>query len=158
MSAAEVLLLAFMIGVVSGLRSFTAPAIVSWAAYRGWFHLSGTHFSFMSSIAAVIILFLLAIGELIADPLPSTPSRTRPIGLIARIILGGLCGAILATVGGQSPSFGSLLGAAGGVAGAFAGRSLRVGLVQRLKVRDFIIALLEDAVAIAGGFLIVSRF
>jgi uncharacterized membrane protein len=31
-------------------------------------------------------------------------------------------------------------------------------LVRALKVPDFVIALAEDAVAIAGGLLIVSRF
>ena len=30
-----VLLLALLIGVVAGLRTFTAPAAVSWAAYLG---------------------------------------------------------------------------------------------------------------------------
>ena len=36
MAPSEVLLLAFLIGVVCGLRSLTAPAVVAWAAHRGW--------------------------------------------------------------------------------------------------------------------------
>lgn len=43
-------------------------------------------------------------------------------------------------------------------AGAFAGYEVRKRLVRALKVPDFLIALLEDAVAIGGGLLIVSRF
>jgi uncharacterized membrane protein len=44
------------------------------------------------------------------------------------------------------------------VAGAFAGYEVRMRLVRALKVPDFVIAILEDAVAIGGGLFIVSRF
>ena len=37
-----VALLALLIGVVAGLRTFTAPAAVSWAAHLGWLPLGGT--------------------------------------------------------------------------------------------------------------------
>ncbi len=37
-----VLLLALLIGVVAGLRSLTAPAVVAWAAFLGWIDLHGT--------------------------------------------------------------------------------------------------------------------
>jgi uncharacterized membrane protein len=60
--------------------------------------------------------------------------------------------------GAQSIALGVVLGAVGGVAGAFAGYEVRTRLVRALKVPDFVIALLEDAAAIAGGLLIVSRF
>jgi uncharacterized membrane protein len=60
--------------------------------------------------------------------------------------------------GTQSIAFGAVLGVAGGIGGAFAGYKVRTGLVKALKVPDLVIALLEDAVAIAGGFFIVSRF
>jgi uncharacterized membrane protein len=56
----------------------------------------------MGSTVAVIIFTLLAVVELVADQLPSTPSRTAPPGLIARIVLGGLSGAGLA-LSGRSP-------------------------------------------------------
>jgi uncharacterized membrane protein len=46
----------------------------------------------------------------------------------------------------------------GGVAGGFGGYQVRVRLVKALKVPDLVIALLEDAVAIGGGLLIVTRF
>ena len=36
-----VLLLALGIGVIAGLRSFTAPAVVAWAAYLRWINLTG---------------------------------------------------------------------------------------------------------------------
>jgi uncharacterized membrane protein len=158
MNPSEVLLLAFLIGIVAGLRSLTAPAVVAWAAHRNWLNLHNTSLSFMGSTAAVVIFILLALVELVADQLPSTPSRTKPPGLIARIVLGGLSGACVTLAGAQSMVLGALLGAIGGVAGAFAGYEVRTRLVRALQVPDLVIAVLEDAVAIGGGLLIVSRF
>jgi uncharacterized membrane protein len=158
MSASEVLLLAFLIGVVAGLRSLTAPAVLAWAAHRNWLSLHNTPLSFMASTAAVVIFFLLAAGELVADQLPSTPSRTKPPGLIARILLGGLSGAGVAAGGMQSMAVGAVLGIAGALMGTYGGHAARTGLVRALQVPDFVIAFLEDVVAIGGGLFIVSRF
>lgn len=158
MNPSEVLLLAFLIGVVSGLRSLTAPAVVAWAAHRNWLNLQNTSLSFMGSTVALILFGLLAVVELVADQLPSTPSRLKPPGLIARIVLGGLSGSALAVAGGQSLAIGAGLGAAGGIAGAFGGYQVRTGLVRALKVPDIVIALLEDAAAVGGGLFLVSRF
>jgi uncharacterized membrane protein len=154
----QVLPLAFLIGVVAGLRSMTAPAVVAWAAHLDWLDLHNTPLSFMGSTAAVVVFTLGALGELFADKLPSAPSRTRPAGLIGRILLGGLAGAAVSASGSQSISLGAVLGAAGGIAGAFGGYEVRTRLVRALKVPDFVVAGLEDAVAIGGGLLIVSRF
>src|SRR4029453_7872132 len=150
--------LAFLIGVVAGSRSLTAPAVVAWAAHRNWIDLHSSPLSFMGSTAAVVVFTLGAVGELIADKLPSTPSRLKPTGFIARIVLGGLSGAAVAASTSQSMALGAVLGAAGGIAGAFVGYELRTRLVRALGAPDFLIAGLEDAVAIGGGLLIVSRF
>jgi uncharacterized membrane protein len=151
-------LLAFLIGVVAGLRTFTAPAVVAWAAHRHWLDLHSSALALMGSTAAVAIFTLLALGELIVDKRPSTPNRTGLPGLIGRGLFGGLSGAIVAASGAQSIALGGGLGATGGIAGAFAGYEVRTRLVRALEVPDFIIALPEDAVAIGGGLLIVSRF
>ena len=158
MSPSTVLLLAFAIGVVAGLRALTAPAAVAWAAHRQWFNLHNTSLGFMGSTAAVIIFTLLAIAELITDQLPSTPSRTAPVGLIVRFITGGLSGAAITLAGQQSVIFGVLLGGIGGIVGAFVGYQARTRLVKALKVPDFVIAVLEDVVAIGAGLFIVTRF
>ena len=115
------LLLAFLIGVIAGLRSLTAPAAVAWGAGRHWLNLQGTPFAFMGSTAAVAVFTLLAIGELIADKLPSTPNRTSVPGLGTRVVMGALSGAAIASAGGQSFVLGAVLGAAGGIAGTYAG-------------------------------------
>jgi uncharacterized membrane protein len=140
------------------MRSLTAPAVVAWAAHRNWLNLHNTPLSFMSYTAAVVIFTVLAVVELVADKLPFTPSRLKPPGLIARIVLGGVSGAGVAVSGAQSIVLGVVLGVAGGIAGAFAGYKLRTSLVKALKVPDSVIAVLEDVVAIGGGLLIVSRF
>ena len=158
MAPTLILLLAFLIGIVCGLRSLTAPAVVAWAAHRGWIQLNAAPLHFLGSTAAVAVFTLFAVVELFADKLPAAPSRTAPPGLIARIGLGALSGAALAAAGAQSIAFGAVLGAAGGVAGAFGGYQVRTRLVKALKVPDFVIAILEDAVAIGAGFFIVSRF
>ena len=158
MSPFHALLIAFLIGIVCGLRSLTAPAAVAWAAHAGWLNLNRTPLSVMGSTAAVAIFTVLAIGELVADKLPSTPSRTAPPGLIARIVLGGLSGACVAAAGIQSITVGSCLGVAGGLTGTFAGYQARTGLVRALNVPDLVIALLEDALAIGGSLFLVSRF
>jgi uncharacterized membrane protein len=156
MNPSEVLLLAFLIGVIAGLRTLTAPAAVAWGANRHWLTLHSP-FAWMASTVAVIVFAVLALGELIGDKLPSTPNRTALPGLIGRSVSSGLSGAAVAAAGAQSIALGAVCGVAGGIAGAFAGYGVRTRLVRALKVPDFVIALLEDAVAIAGGLFIVSR-
>jgi uncharacterized membrane protein len=158
MSASEVLLLAFLLGVVAGLRSLTAPAVLAWAAHRNWLNLHNSPLSFMTSTAAMVIFLVLAVVELIADQLPSTPSRTAPPGLIARIVLGGLSGAGIAVAGSQSLVLGAVLGMGGALIGTFGGYQARMRLVKVLKVPDLVIAILEDIVAMGGGLFVVSRF
>jgi uncharacterized membrane protein len=152
------LLLAFAIGVVAGLRSLTAPAVVAWAAHLGWLNLHGSPLAFMGSAWAVGIFTLLALVELVADQLPTTPARTAAVGLTARIVMGALTGACLGVAGGASLLLCALLGAIGGIAGAFGGYQARVGLVRALGVPDFVVAVLEDLVAIGLGLIIASRF
>ena len=48
-----VLLLALGIGVIAGLRSFTAPAVVAWAAYLQWINLTGRWDSWVGLLITV---------------------------------------------------------------------------------------------------------
>jgi uncharacterized membrane protein len=158
MSSSLALLLAFLIGVVCGLRSLTAPATVAGAGLQHWINLDRTPLHFMATTPVFLIFAVAAVAELVADQLPRAPSRTAPPGLIARIGLGALCGASLALAGGQSVAIGAALGAAGGICGAFGGYQARTRLVRALQVPDFVIATLEDALAIGAGLFLVSRF
>lgn len=157
MNADLVLFSAFGIGVVAGLRSLTAPAAVSWAAYLGWLNLQGSPLAFMGSIVTVVISSLLAAGELGADLSPRIPRRTAPGPLAGRLLMGGLCGACLCASAAQSLSFGAVLGATGGLIGAFAGYELRKRLVAGWNIRDVFVALTEDAIAIGLACFLVTR-
>ncbi len=148
---------AFLIGFASGLRSIMPLAAVSWAARLGWLHLENTWLAFFGFKAAPYILSLAAIGELIADKLPKTPSRKAPLGFVTRIVTGALCGAALGATG-EAITGGLLAGVAGAVAGTLGGYEFRARLVRATGGKDLPIALLEDAIAICGSFLIVSRF
>ena len=158
MNSSLVLALAFCIGIIAGLRSFTAPAVVCWAAHLAWINLHGSHLAFMGSIVAVVIFTIFALAELTADKLPTTPSRTTPMPLTFRVITGALSGAALGIAGSQSVALAAVLGGVGAIAGAFGGYQVRHKLVTSLHVRDYGVAVLEDLVAIGGGLLIVSRF
>ena len=152
-----VFVFAIGIGIVAGLRSLTAPAVVAWAAHLGWLNLHGSPLAFIGSTTAVAIFSLLAIGELVADKLPNTPKRTAIVPLLARIVLGGLCGACLCAAAGKSLLAGALLGGIGGVIGAFSGYETRKRLVNSLHIKDLFVAICEDLVAIILAFFLVSR-
>jgi len=143
------------LGLSSGLRTFTAPAVVCWAAYLGRLNLHGTPLAFLGSTAALVIFTLLALGEYVYDLSPKARSRIDPGSLIARIISGGLCGACLFVSAGQSWIAGALLGGIGAVIGAFAGYHARKRLVQGLKIKDAMIAIPEDLLAIGLAYLLV---
>ena len=152
-----VLFSAFGIGVVAGLRSLTAPAVVSWAAYLGWLNLEESPLAFMGSIFTVWIASLLALGELGADLSPRIPRRTAAGPLAGRLLMGGFCGACLTAAAGQLHSVGALLGAFGALIGAFAGYELRRRLVAGWNIRDVFVALTEDAMAIGLAAFLVTR-
>jgi uncharacterized membrane protein len=156
MNPSPILVLAFGLGVVAGLRSVTAPAIVSWAARLGALHLEGTPLAFLAVSWVPYVLTGLMLGELVADKLPRTPARTEPGPFIGRILTGGLSGAGLAAGAGQSLVAGVLAGALGAVAGTLGGYRARTGLVRALGWPDYVVALIEDVVAIGGAIAMVS--
>src|SRR5215470_10663034 len=116
MNTAVVLALALCIGLINGLRSFTAPAVVSWAAYLKWIDLRHSYLGFLGSAAAAYVLAALAVGELVFDKLPGTANRTAALGLTARLVLGAMSGVALCIAGNRSLALGAVLGGIGGVA------------------------------------------
>jgi uncharacterized membrane protein len=104
--------LAFLIGVIAGLRSLTAPAVLSWAASPGWLHLENTGLAFLAYARTRYLLSVLAVVELVADKLPKTPSRKAPASFAARLVTGGLCGAAFGAA--SPPLIGEVLAGVGG--------------------------------------------
>jgi len=147
-------LCAFLIAVVAGLRAMMAPAAVSWAAYAGWISLEGTFLAFLGHPYAPWILTLLAIGELIADQLPRTPSRKVPVQFGTRLLMGAVCGIALTLVSGQW-LIGLVLGVSGAVAGTLGGHAARASLARRFG-RDLPAALIEDGVALVLALLVLA--
>jgi uncharacterized membrane protein len=151
----SILVSAFLVGIIAGLRALMAPTVVSWAAGLGWLPLEGSGLMFLTHPATRYILSVLALGELVNDKLPTTPSRKVPPQFIARIVTGAFSGAAVGA-SRQVLIGGLIAGALGAVAGTLAGSEFRMRLVKAAGGKDLPIALLEDAIAIVGGLLIVS--
>ena len=128
-----VYLAALLIGVICGLRTFTGPAAVSWAARLGWLPVGDSWAAFMGYAYTPYIWTVLALVELVTDQLPQTPSRKVPVQFGARLVFGGFSGAVIGTFGGAELR--------GRLATAFG--------------KDMPAALIEDAIAVGGAFLIV---
>ena len=85
MSHFYVLLLALGIGVIAGLRSMTAPAVISWAAALHWINLNGTWASWVGNWITVGIFTALALGPIeLASCCPalSTPDAEPASGSV----------------------------------------------------------------------------
>ncbi|MDK1386476.1 DUF4126 domain-containing protein [Sinorhizobium sp. 8-89] len=148
------LILALLIGVIAGLRAMTAPAAVAWAAWLGWFDVSSSSLAFMGYRWTPWIFTVAAIGELISDQLPTTPSRKVPLQFGTRIVVGALTGA---TVGASGDALvaGLIAGVIGSIIGTYGGAAAR-GKMAATFGKDMPAAFIEDAVAIIGAILIVG--
>jgi uncharacterized membrane protein len=146
-------MLAASIGIIAGLRAMTAPAAIAWAAQLGVIGLSGSWLHFFALPWTAWIFTVLALGELVTDQLPSTPSRTVPIQFGTRLLSGGVCGAAIGFAGGLLWA-GVITGIVGAVIGTLGGRACRARLAAAFG-KDRPAAFIEDAVAIAGAVLVV---
>ena len=146
--------LAALIGVIAGLRALLAPTIVSWAASQGALNESRSWLAFLGYRWTPWLLSIAAIGELVNDKMPSTPSRKVPPQFGVRIVSGGLSGAAI-VAGSGNWIFGLLLGVVGAVIGTLGGAAARGALATAFG-RDLPAALLEDVVAIVAGIAIVA--
>jgi uncharacterized membrane protein len=153
MTHALVLLLALLIGVVAGLRAFTAPAVLAWAAMLHWINLDGTWASWMGHWATVAVLTVVAVAELISDKMPTLPSRKSAPQFLTRLATGAFSGAVLGTAWGYK--WGSL-GAAliGAVLGTLGGYAARTSLVAANGGKDRPVALGEDIFAAVAGIAV----
>jgi uncharacterized membrane protein len=150
-----ILILTFVIGVVAGLRALTPLAVVAWGARLGAVPLAATHLAWLGSAASAWIFTLLAIGEIINDKLPATPSRKIPPQFITRVVTGAFAGAAIG-LSRDSLVVGLIGGALGAVAGTLGGAAAR-GKLAAAFGKDLPAALLEDGVAILLGIAVVTQ-
>ena len=152
----QVFAMASAIGIVAGMRSLTAPAIVGQIARSGSIGRDRSRFGLFGNPLFAKVLIGLAASEAIADKLPGIPKRTSTFPLIARIISGAICGATLCSVKDESPFVGAVAGTLGAIGSTFAVYELRRQASQSLGLPDAAIALIEDATAVWIGTAISS--
>ena len=151
-SASLVCLIGLLFGVIAGLRSMTAPTAITWGVHLGWFHLGDGWLAFLGNDWTRWIVTLLALVELVADQLPTTPHRTTPLPFGGRIVLGALSGAAVGSSAGVT-ILGGVAGALGAVIGTLGGHRLRARLAAAFH-NDHPAAFIEDAIAIGGAVLL----
>ncbi|MBW4463489.1 MAG: DUF4126 domain-containing protein [Nodosilinea sp. WJT8-NPBG4] len=149
-----VYLLALLIGIIAGLRTMTAIAAVSWAAYLGYLNLDGSWLAFLGYRFTPWSLSALALGKFVTDQLPFTPSRKVPVQFGARILRGAISGAAIGLSGGTW-IIRLIAGIVGAVIGTLGGAAARSRLAKALG-RDLPAALIEDAIAIVGAILVMG--
>lgn len=137
---------ALLLGIVAGLRSMTPLATVSLAARAGRLTLANSFLSFLRYPLSAWIFCLLALGEFIADKLPSIPSRKQAVPFAARVVSGAIAGGAAGLSVGML-ALGTVLGVVGAIAGTLGGSAFRAGLANAFR-KDLPAALIEDAIAI----------
>jgi uncharacterized membrane protein len=137
-----------VLGFANGLRTMTPIAVLCWFAYLHHLPIRHSWAFWTANLVAAVVFTVFALGEYIGDKLPKTPARTAPFPLSARVIFGGLVGAIAATALKGAALEGIILGAIGALLGSFAGYHIRRDLVQRTGLPDWVVAVCEDGVAV----------
>lgn len=159
LSTREVMTFAFLMGAFGGLRTLTPLAVLSWAAFKHRLQVEDTQFFFLSRVVSVVIFSLMAMGELVADKLPSTPSRRRPPGFLTRVAVGAFSGMVLCEAQGLPLlPMGAGIGILGAIAGTLLGYEARTRLIKLLRAPDWTVAVVEDAIAIGGCAWVVLHF
>lgn len=138
---------ALALGIVSGMRSLMAPALIARKAATDPEGLPEV----LTRPQTRTALEVMAAGELVADKLPFAPSRLAFPSLAFRAVSGALMGGAFASSRRASPGKGALAGALGAVAGAYAAYHLRQIVDRTLNVADPLVGAAEDALAAAIG-------
>jgi uncharacterized membrane protein len=149
---------ALALGVVAGMRSMMAPAVLALTLSRQpeyvptsaparWFALS----------PVAVILGIMALGELVADKLPMTPNRTALGPFVVRLATGSVTGAALVQLGGINPWAGAACGAVGAILGTFGMFHARKFAGRVTGISDPYIGAIEDVVAIAIAATVVAQ-
>jgi uncharacterized membrane protein len=146
-----------LLGFVTGLRSQVPVALLAVEAERGRFdpgtgRLARRFASREGVLGAVVAMG----GELVADKLPATPSRTTPGPFLQRLATGGTVGAAVHYDAGRSRPVGALLGAAGAGAGAWAGSTVRAFVAERTRLPNPLLGAAEDVVAVGLALAVIS--
>lgn len=129
----------------------TAIAVLCWFAWLQLLPQAGWG-SWTGHLVTVIVFTVLAVGEYIGDTLPSTPSRTDPLLVAARVSFGALVGGLAAHAIVEPVAGGVIFGVVGALIGTYGGYRVRMYWAKSLG-RDLPAALGESAIALALAVL-----
>lgn len=132
------------LGFVTGLRSMTPTALLAWTSEK-------------PSLVLKAVMGFLAVGEIIGDKLPMTPSRLTSRPFVGRIVFGALAGALVSRRFNQPLVQGAIRGTIGAVVGSFVGYGYRSLATQGLDIPNVLAAIAEDGVAITVGLRAVGK-
>lgn len=151
---------ALTMGAIAGMRSLTAPALLSLAESRQKMPAHDPiEQSFVEKLASPRVttaLGVMALGEMVVDKLPMTPSRTQLPSVVFRTLSGAVVGSVLFDAEEQNPLAGAAVGAVGALAATFGLYHLRKATGEKLKVADPLLGMAEDALAIGSGLGVLA--
>ncbi len=139
------------IGIIAGMRSLAAPALVGRYLKNENESSLGTVGSFLTSGVVSRALQASAAAEMVADKSSLLPDRTRWPSLALRVVAGGVAGSVVAGTAGESRLVGGLLAAGAAVGATFAAFYLRRALKDRLHLSDRLLGAAEDSIAVGAG-------
>ena len=155
MDRTEVLTVAGL-GVMAGMRSLSAPAVLSQRLSKDSGKATGGLDGMLSSKLGSRTLTVLALGELVGDKLPGIPARIAPPALTFRLLSGAVVGASLARRN-KRPVLGPILiGAVSSLASAFALYGLRELATKQLRIPNVLAGLLEDMLVATAGTRVMA--
>lgn len=126
----DILVRSALLGASAGARSMTPLAVLAQGS-SGWVRGAASS---------------AALGELIMDKLPRTPSRLKPAPLAGRIVLGGIAGAAYARSRGAGVVLPAVVAAASALTASYAGALWRTRAAQHSLALPAAVA--EDAMAV----------
>lgn len=147
---------AAMVGVASGMRSQLPLALLAWTSGPGAANTDASWPPLRSPLARAVVTAL-AVGELIGDKLPMTPSRLQPAPFLGRLAFGAFAGGLLAARSGGEAMAGAAAGGTGAVIGTIAFGEARLALTRVTGLPDPVWAVAEDALAIGIGLAALRR-
>lgn len=150
-SLSQILLSAFLIGCICGVRAFTGPALLCWAAAAGWLSVVHSPVAFLGSHIVLAVSFLLALLEIAIDKAPQLPARVESGPLFFRFFSGAFCGAVLAFACHRTVVFALLYGSFGALIGAIVGHWFRKTLMNRLHLPNVLAGFSEETIVILAG-------
>jgi len=151
------ILLTLGLGTIAGMRAMCAPALLShFLAKTPVAHLKNSPLHYLQEPKVAIGLKLLAAAELVGDKMPNTPNRTIAPQLLVRVSSGALAGATLYQIYGEQKLIGALLGGLAAAASTYAFYYLRKELGSATGLPDAAVAVLEDALVVAGGVALLK--